>query len=99
MGAGDSRVLPAAHTEANEDHRMRALFFDTETTGLPLFHEPSEDPRQPHLVQLAAVLVDIDTRKTLGSLDLTIAPDGWEIPDDVVKIHGITNEHARRGRE
>lgn len=35
-----------------------ALFFDTETTGLPLFEQPSEDPRQPHIVQLAACLVD-----------------------------------------
>jgi len=34
-----------------------AVFFDSETTGLPLFNEPSEDPRQPHIVQLAACLV------------------------------------------
>lgn len=25
-----------------------ALFYDTETTGLPLFSEPSEHPGQPH---------------------------------------------------
>lgn len=74
---------------------MRAIFFDLETQGLPLFSEPSEDPRQPHVVQLAAILVDLDTRKQLASLDLTITPNGWEIPDDVAKIHGITNEHAR----
>lgn len=74
---------------------MKALFYDKETTGLPLFKEPSEDPRQPHIVQTAAILVDLDTRKQLGCLDLTIAPIGWEIPDDVVKIHGITNEYAR----
>jgi DNA polymerase-3 subunit epsilon len=54
---------------------MKALFYDTETTGLPLFSEPSEDPRQPHIVQLAAILVDLDTRKQLSSIDLTIAPD------------------------
>lgn len=74
---------------------MKALFYDTETTGLPLFSEPSEDPRQPHIVQLGALLVDLDTRKTLASLDLTVCPQGcWEIPDEVAKIHGITTAHA-----
>lgn len=73
---------------------MKSLVFDTETTGLPLFGEPSEDPRQPHIVQLAAMLVDTDTRKVLASLDLIIRPDGWVIPEDVAKIHGITTERA-----
>jgi DNA polymerase III subunit epsilon len=73
---------------------MKALFFDTETTGLPLFSEPSEDPRQPHIVQLGAILVDLDTRRELASIDLTIAPDGWDIPEEVSKIHGITMAHA-----
>ncbi len=73
---------------------MRALFYDTETTGLPLFNEPSDDPRQPHIVQLAAILVDLDSRKELASIDLTIEPTDWEIPEDVVKIHGITTEQA-----
>ena len=71
-----------------------ALFYDTETTGLPLFNEPSEDPRQPHIVQLAAALVDLDSRKTIASMDVIVKPDGWVIPDDVAKIHGITTEHA-----
>lgn len=71
-----------------------ALFYDSETSGLPLFSEPSEDPRQPHLVQLAACLVDLDTRKTISSMDVIIRPDGWVIPDEVAAIHGITTEHA-----
>lgn len=71
-----------------------ALFYDTETTGLPLFNEPSEDPRQPHLVQLAAMLVDVDARKTVASLDVIVKPEGWSIPAEVSKIHGITTEHA-----
>lgn len=73
---------------------MLGLFYDTETTGLPLFKEPSEHPGQPHIVQLAACLVDLETRELLNSLDVIIRPDGWVIPDDVAKIHGITTERA-----
>ncbi len=71
-----------------------ALFYDTETSGLPLFKEPSEHPGQPHIVQLAAILVDMDTRKTIASMDVIIRPNGWVIPDNVAAIHGITTEHA-----
>lgn len=71
-----------------------ALFFDTETTGLPLFKEPSEHPGQPHIVQLGAALVDLDTWKVLATLDVICKPDGWTIPADVAVIHGITTEHA-----
>ena len=73
---------------------MKALIYDTETQGLPLFSEPSEDPRQPHVVQLAALLVDVDTRKVIASMDVIVRPDGWTIPDDVAAIHGITTERA-----
>lgn len=71
-----------------------ALFYDTETTGLPLFHEPSDDPLQPHIVQLAASLVDVDSRRTIASMDVIVRPMGWEIPTEVAAIHGITTEHA-----
>lgn len=71
-----------------------ALFYDSETTGLPLFKEPSEHPNQPHIVQLAAALVDLDTRMTIASMDVIIKPSGWTIPDEVAAIHGITTEHA-----
>jgi DNA polymerase-3 subunit epsilon len=73
---------------------MRALFYDSETTGLPLFSEPSEDPRQPHIVQLGACLVDLDTFEEIACLDVIVRPDGWTIPDDVAAIHGITTERA-----
>lgn len=73
-----------------------ALFFDTETTGLPLFEQPSEDPRQPHIVQLAACLVDLDTRDTIASIDVIVRPDGWTIPDETASVHGITTDHAQR---
>jgi DNA polymerase-3 subunit epsilon len=70
------------------------LFTDTETSGLPLFNEPSDDPRQPHIVQLAARLVDLDTREIISTIDLVIRPDGWEIPDEVAQVHGLTTERA-----
>lgn len=70
------------------------MFFDTETSGFPLWSERSSDPKQPHIVQAAAVLVDADTRETISSFDLIARPDGWEIPDEVAKIHGITTWRA-----
>lgn len=73
---------------------MKALVYDTETTGLPLFNEPSEDPRQPHIVQLAALLVDLDTRKVHASIDLTIKHDGWVSEPKALEAHGITPEYA-----
>lgn len=71
-----------------------ALVYDTETTGLPLFKEPSEHPGQPHIVQLGAVLVDLDTWQILSTLDVMVRPEGWTIPEEVSKIHGITTEMA-----
>ena len=71
-----------------------AVFFDTETTGLVRFKDPSIHPDQPHIVQLGACLVDIDTRKVLSTLDVMVRPDGWLIPDEVAAIHGITTEMA-----
>lgn len=81
-----------------EAHPVRSiLFYDFECDRLPLFSEPSSDPRQPHIVQLAAVLVDAETRNTLlSSINLIAYPDGWEIPGESAAIHGITTEHARR---
>lgn len=73
---------------------MLILVYDTETTGLPLFNEPSEDPRQPHIVQLAAQLFDTDTRRVVSRLDLVVRPDGWTIPAEVADLHGITQARA-----
>jgi DNA polymerase-3 subunit epsilon len=74
--------------------RVLVLAYDTETTGLPLFKDPSEDPRQPHLVELCGLLYDEERRELVDSYHAIIRPDGWTIPDDVAKIHGITTERA-----
>lgn len=86
-----SPPLPALRRIVQSNH---AIFYDCETSGLPLFDQPSEHPGQPHIVQLAAALVDLDTRETVASLDVVVRPDGWTIPDEVAAVHGITTEHA-----
>lgn len=70
------------------------IFFDTETTGIPDWKIQSDDEKQPHIVQLAAVQVDEESKEIIQSINLIIRPDGWEIPKETIDIHGITNEQA-----
>lgn len=74
---------------------MRFCVFDTETTGLPT---PVETPDgitlvYPHLVQLAWIILD-ENLEEISHASFIIQPDQWSIPDDVVKIHGITTTDA-----
>jgi DNA polymerase III epsilon subunit-like protein len=68
-------------------------FFDTETTGLPMFKERSNDPRQPHIVDLC-ILLYTPQGELVDSFEAMVRPDGWEIPAEVAAIHGITDEIA-----
>lgn len=72
---------------------MRSLYFDTETSGLPQHRLPDDHPSQPHLVELAALLVE-DGRE-VSALHVVVRPDGWTIPDQAAAVHGITTERAR----
>lgn len=67
--------------------------YDTETTGLPLFKEPSDDPRQPHLVDICILAYNPDG-SLADSFEAMIRPDGWVIPHEVSVIHRISNEMA-----
>lgn len=71
------------------------LFFDTETTGLPDRYTPLNSDRQPHCVQLAALLTEDDGTER-ASLNLIVHPDGWTIPEAAARVHGITTEMAQR---
>lgn len=73
---------------------MKLLPFDSETTGMIFWKERSGLKKQPRMVQLAALLVDSETKETLESMDVIIEPDGWIIPQEAIDIHGITNEKA-----
>ncbi len=70
------------------------LIFDTETCGLILQGVPSDDPRQPHLVQFAALLIDIETRQEVESVNVLVRPNGWQVPPEATAIHGITHVRA-----
>lgn len=71
------------------------LFFDTETTGLPRnWNAPVSDlSNWPRLVQIAWLLYDADGKKVLGKNHI-IKPQGFTIPKEAARIHGITTERA-----
>jgi DNA polymerase III subunit epsilon len=71
------------------------LFFDTETTGLPRnWKAPVTDVNNwPRLVQLAFLLYDRKGTR-ISEKCYIIKPEGYKIPADAVRIHGITTEKA-----
>jgi DNA polymerase III epsilon subunit-like protein len=71
------------------------LFFDTETTGLPRnWNAPVSDlGNWPRMVQIAWLLYEANGTKISGQ-DYIIRPQGYTIPQDAAKIHGITTERA-----
>ncbi len=71
-----------------------AIVFDTETTDIVDWKKPSEAEHQPHIVQLAANLVDIDSQKVIQSMDVIIKPEGWTSNKEAFDKHGITTEYA-----
>lgn len=62
-----------------------ALFFDTETTGF------KHGDFIPEIVQIGAVLQDTETKRVLAELNV-IVRSKEPIPEEVSKIHGITDE-------
>jgi DNA polymerase III epsilon subunit-like protein len=77
------------------------LVFDCETTGLPRsrFFSPDDVDGWPRLVQIAWAHYDLrgnpeDARSHI------VRPDGFMIPADATKIHGISQARAEReGRD
>lgn len=67
--------------------------FDTETTGLPDWKQPSEAGHQPHIVEIAALLCDT-TGKVIDRFEAIVRPNGWEITPEMTAIHGISHEQA-----
>ncbi|WP_031426635.1 DNA polymerase III subunit alpha [Flavimarina sp. Hel_I_48] len=73
------------------------LIFDTETTGLPKnWNAPITDgDNWPRAIQIAWQLHD-GMGNMIDHQDYLIRPDGFDIPYDAERIHGISTELARR---
>ena len=65
------------------DRNPAYLFFDVETTAI----------RHGRLVQLAWVQSAQDGR-VMGRSQCIVRPEGFQIPADATRIHGITTERA-----
>ena len=70
------------------------LLFDTETAGLPKkYNTPISDLNNwPRVVSVAWLLYE--DGKLSEECDFIIRPEGFVIPPDVARIHGITTEKA-----
>ena len=71
------------------------LIFDTETTGLPKrWDAPITDTNNwPRCIQIAWQLHD-DMGKLIEHQDYLVKPEGFNIPYDAERIHGISTELA-----
>jgi len=71
------------------------LFFDTETTGLPRnWRAPIENLENwPRVVQIAWLTYS-NSGRLLSENDYIIKPEGFIIPENASKIHGITTKKA-----
>jgi DNA polymerase III epsilon subunit-like protein len=73
------------------------LFIDCETTGLPrsrYFSTENVDD-WPHLVQIAWARYAVRGNPESARCHI-VRPEGFRIPADATRIHGITHRHARR---
>ena len=73
------------------------LIFDTETTGLPdNYKAPMDDTENwPRLVQLAWQTHD-ENGQLIAARNYIVRPEGFTIPFNSEKVHGISTERAER---
>ena len=78
------------------------LVCDSESSGLPKYSVAADDPSQPRLVEISAVLLDFDG-KEIDRLHHIIKPIDWPLEDeafvknmqDAEAIHGISLEKMK----
>lgn len=76
---------------------MKALIFDTETTGMVQFRKPPEDPSQPDLIQLGMLMVDTSDWKAWSRHSMMVKlADGVKIEPAAKDAHGLSEEDCER---
>lgn len=72
------------------------LIFDTETTGLPKRWDAplTDSDNWPRCIQIAWQLHD-ESGRLIENQDYLVQPEGFNIPYDAEKIHGISTELAQ----
>lgn len=70
------------------------LGYDTETTGLPAWHDPSDAPHQPHVIQLAMILQDMDGNEVDRFCSIIRPGPGAVMEPEAFAAHGISLERA-----
>jgi DNA polymerase-3 subunit epsilon len=80
---------------------MKVFCFDSETSGLPDFKKPADDPSQPRIVQLAGALFEADAADPIQmspppikAFCEKIKPDGWRMDDALAEKLGNGLTHA-----
>ncbi len=73
------------------------LIFDTETTGLPKRYDApiTDTDNWPRCIQIAWQLHD-DMGRLMEHRDFLIRPEGFDIPYDAERIHGISTALAQK---
>lgn len=90
-------MTDAGRAASAATHRMSLVFIDTETTGRPKSRTAplSDLANWPRLVQVAWMVADAQGHETDAQC-MIVKPDGFTIPADAARVHGISTERARR---
>jgi DNA polymerase III epsilon subunit-like protein len=67
------------------------VIIDTETSGLPNFKLPADDPAQPRLASMAMIFVNakLEVEREDSAF---IRPDGWVLEPGAAAVNGLTME-------
>jgi len=76
---------------------LKYLVFDTETSGLPDYAAPADDPNQPRLAEFAGITVSFDPEDGAPAVIATepylVKPDGWVMEAQATAVNGLTTEY------